>query len=104
MGESTASSHQSLCINFQKRGGTCLNCKACEACNWKNRSVKTSHNESATYWAVFNSPADPQVPEHKVAIDHKLFGGELSAVGIHLPGLSLTLRRMVRNIAASILA
>ena len=70
-------SPKSLYHNFQKRGGTSLDCKACQVYNWKNKSVKPSQYESAAYQAVFNLPADLQVAEQEVLIDHKLLGGAL---------------------------
>lgn len=82
-------SPKSLYHNFQKRGGTSLDCKACQVYNWKNKSVKPSQYESAAYQAVFNLPADLQVAEQEVLIDHKLLGGDLSAVDIYLPSLNI---------------
>ena len=78
-------SPKSLHHNFVKRNGTSLDCKACKVYNWESHSSKPSQYESAAYSAVFHLPADLQVPEHQVLIDHKLLGKDFSAVDIFLP-------------------
>ena len=82
-------SPKSLHHNFQIRGGTSLDCKACQVYNWRSKSVRPSQYESVAYKAVFNLPDDLQVPEEEVLIDHKLLGGDFSAVDIYLPSLNL---------------
>ena len=80
---------KSLHYNFDSRGGTSLDCKMCEVYNWRSKFVKPSQYESAAYKAISSLPAELQVAEQEILIDHKLLGGELSAVDIYLPSLNL---------------
>lgn len=82
-------SPKSLHHNFERRAGTSLDCKVCQVYNWDSHCVAPSQYESAAYSAVFNLPAELQVPEQTVLIDHKLLGGRFSPVDIYLPCLDL---------------
>ncbi len=82
-------SPKSLLHNFQRRGGTSLDCKACQVYNQDRHSVRPSQYESAAYAAVFTVLDQVQTESQPLLIDHKLLKADYSAVDIYLPSIDL---------------
>ena len=85
----TKQTPKSLLQNFTARHGTSLDCKICRVYNREKCAAKPSSFESVAYSAVSSLPGHLQVSQQLILVDHRVLGGDCSAVDIYLTSFDL---------------